>query len=119
MPLLQIWPIAAHLHVNPVSNLLQWRAQPYLFKMRQTVGVKRLLARQFTRDHRGELCHRDRSWRAVEDTFKLSGWDNSRRAMGRRWAAKTNLALSQRIKDEKIELLIPDKMCRPGSTPCW
>ena len=73
---------------NPASNLLQWRAQPCLLKMRQTVGVKRLLARQFTRDHRGELGHRDRSWRAVEDTFKLSGWDNSRRAMGRRWAAK-------------------------------
>ena len=119
MPLLRIWPIAAHLHVNPVSNLLQWRAQPYLFKMRQTVGVKRLLARQFTRDHRGELCHRDRSWRAVEDTFKLSGWDSSRRTMGCRWAAKTNLALRRKIKDEKIELLIPDKMCRPGSTPCW
>ena len=71
MPLLRIWPIAAHLHVNPVSNLLQWCAQPYLFKMRQMVGVKRLLARQFTRDHRGKLGHSAPSWSAVEDTFKL------------------------------------------------
>ena len=109
MPLLRIWPIVVHLHVNPVSNLLQWYAQPYLFKMRQMVGVKRLLARPFTRDHRGKLGHSDQSWRAVEDTFKLSSWDSSRRAVGCRWAAKTDLALSQKIKDEKIELLTPDK----------
>ena len=67
------------------------------------------VARQFTRDGLSILGLCDQSWSAVEDTFKLSCWDSSRRAVGCRWAAKTNLALSQKIKDEKIELRMPDK----------
>ena len=35
---------------EPFIAELEERAQPYLFKLRQTVGVKKLLARQFARD---------------------------------------------------------------------
>jgi len=35
---------------EPFIAELEERAQPYLFKLRQTQGVKRLLARQFARD---------------------------------------------------------------------
>ena len=57
------------------------RAQPYLFKLRQTVGVKRVLERQFALDGWTTPGPSDQGCSAVEDTLKLSGWDKSRRVV--------------------------------------
>ncbi|MFZ3141275.1 transposase [Polaromonas sp.] len=97
---------------EPFIAELESRAQPYLFKLRQTPGVKRLLARQFARDDWSTPGHGDQGWSAVEDTLKLSGWDKARRVVVLRRAVKTDLALSRKTQNEpgeQIELLMPDK----------
>jgi len=97
---------------EPFIAELENRAQPYLFKLRQTVGVKKLLARQFARDDWSTPGPSDQGWSAVEDTLKLSGWDKSRRVVILRRAVKADLALSRKTKNEpgeQIELLMPDK----------
>jgi hypothetical protein len=81
-------------------------------------GVKKLLARQFAREDRSTPGPADQGWSAVEDTLKLSVWDKARRVIVLRRAAKTDLALSRKLKraqgslpqlGEQIELLMPDK----------
>jgi hypothetical protein len=57
---------------EPFIAELEDRAQPYLFKLRQTVGLKKLLTRQFARDDWTTPGPSDQGWSAVEDTLKLS-----------------------------------------------
>jgi hypothetical protein len=91
--------------------------QPYLFKLKQTTGVKKLLTRQFARDDWSTPTPSDQGWSAVEDTLKLSGWDKARRVIVLRRMVKADLALSRTAKSsgertqlgEQIELLMPDQ----------
>ena len=94
---------------EPFIAELEEREQPYLFKLRQTAGVKKLLARQFARNDWTTPSPSDQGWSAVEDTLKLSGWDKHRRVIVLRRAVKTDLALSKKTEDQQIELLMPDK----------
>lgn len=97
---------------EPFIAELEDRAQAYLFKLRQTAGVKKLLARQFSRNDWSTPGPSDQGWSAVEDTHKLSGWDKSRRVVILRRAVKNDLALSRNTMHElgeQIELLVPDK----------
>jgi hypothetical protein len=64
---------------EPFIAELEKRGQPYLFKLRQTGGVKKLLMRQFARKDWTAPGPLDQDWSAVEDTLKLAGWDKSRR----------------------------------------
>jgi Transposase DDE domain group 1 len=94
---------------EPFIAELEERGQPYLFKLRQTAGVKKLLARQFARDDWTTPGPSDQGWSTVQDTLKLSGWDKHRRVIILRRAVKTDLALSKKTEDQQIELLMPDK----------
>lgn len=94
---------------EPFIAELEERGQPYLFKLRQTAGVKKLLSRQFARTDWSTPGPSDQGWSAVEDTLKLSGWDKHRRVVILRRAVKTDLALSKKTEDQQIELLMPDK----------
>jgi Transposase DDE domain group 1 len=94
---------------EPFIAELEEPGQPYLFKLRQTAGVKKLLSRQFARDDWSTPGPSDQGWSAVEDTLKLSGWDKHRRVIVLRRAVKTDLALSKKTEDQQIELLMPDK----------
>lgn len=105
---------------EPFIAELEERSQPYLFKLKQTPGVKKLLGRQFARDDWSTPGPADQGWSAVEDTLKLSGWDKTRRVIVLRRAVKADLALSRKTKadsdapqlsqwGEQIELLMPDK----------
>ena len=94
---------------EPFIAELEERGQPYLFKLRQTAGVKKLLTRQFARDDWTTPGPSDQGWSAVQDVLKLSGWDKSRRVVILRRAVKTDLALSRKTEDQQIELLMPDK----------
>lgn len=105
---------------EPFIIELEERNQPYLFKLKQTAGVKKLLGRQFTRDDWRTPGPADQGWSAVEDTLKLSGWTQARRVIVLRRAVKADLALSRKAKSnsdlpqlsqwsEQIELLMPDK----------
>ena len=94
---------------EPFIAELEERGQPYLFKLRQTAGVKKLLTRQFARDDWITPGPSDQGWSAVEDVLKLSSWDKARRVIILRRAVKTDLALSKKTEDQQIELLMPDK----------
>jgi hypothetical protein len=92
---------------DPFIVELEDRSQPYLFKLRQTSGVKRMLARQFARQDWTTPGVRDQGWSAVEDTLRLTGWEKPRRVVILRRAAKSNLALSRKVPEGQIELLLP------------
>ncbi len=103
---------------DPFITRLEERGQPYLFKLKQSVGVKKLLARLFAREDWSTPGPADQGWSAVEDTLKLSSWDKARRVIVLRRAVKTDLALSRKAKaalgqaaqlGEQIELLMPDQ----------
>ena len=93
---------------EPFIAELEERNQPYLFKLRQTKGVKRLLSRQFAREDWTVPGPADQGWSAVEDTLQLAGWDKSRRVIILRRAVKADLALSHKTADEQMELLFAD-----------
>jgi len=94
---------------EPFIAELEKRGQPYLFKLRQTGGVKKLLMRQFARKDWTTPGPSDQGWSAVEDTLKLAGWDKSRRVVVLRRAAKSDVALTHKAVEGQLELLLPDQ----------
>jgi len=94
---------------EPFIVELEKRGQPYLFKLRQTSGVKKLLMRQFVRKDWTSPGPSDQGWSAVEDTLKLAGWDKSRRVVILRRPAKSDVALTRKAIDGQMELLLPEQ----------
>ena len=94
---------------EPFIAELETRGQPYLFKLRQTGGVKKLLMRQFARKDWTTPGPSDQGWSAVEDTLRLAGWDKSRRVVILRRKAKSDVALSRNSTEGQMELLLPDQ----------
>ena len=94
---------------EPFIAELEKRGQPYLFKLRQTGGVKKMLMRQFARKDWSTPGPSDQGWSAVEDTLKLAGWDTSRRVVILRRAAKSDVALTSNSAEGQMELLLPDQ----------
>ena len=62
--------------------------QRYLFKLRQTAGVKRLIERQW---QQGEWQDVGQGFDAVESELRLTGWSRSRRVVVLRRRIKDNL----------------------------
>jgi hypothetical protein len=94
---------------EPFIDELEKRGQPYLFKLRQTSGVKKLLRRQFVRKDWTTPGPSDQGWSAVEDTLKLAGWDKSRRVVIPRRAVKSDAAITRNSAEGQMELLLPGK----------
>lgn len=76
--------------VDPVMRELEGMAQAYLFKLKQSAGVKRLIERLW----------RDTDWQdlgegyhAAETRLALSGWQHDRRVVVVRRAVKQSLAV--------------------------
>ena len=92
---------------EPFIDELEKRGQPYLFKLRQSGGVKKLLMRQFERKDWTTPGPSDQGWSGVEDTLKLAGWDKSRRVVVLRRAAKSGVALTRKAVEGQLELLLP------------
>lgn len=67
---------------------LEGIAQSYLFKLRQTANVKRLLTRLWR--HRS-WCDVGQGWEACEDNLTLTGWTRSRRVIVMRHAVRGEL----------------------------
>jgi hypothetical protein len=100
---------------EPFIAELEERQQPYLFKLRQTKGVQRLLARQLARDDWCAPGPGDQGWSATQDTLQLTGWSVARRVVILRRALKEDVALTKTIQGAQgaqIELLLPDKDVR-------
>jgi hypothetical protein len=94
---------------EPFIVELEKRGQGYLFKLRQTSGVKKMLMRQFTRKDWTIPGPSDQGWSAVEDTLRLAGWDKSRRVVILRRAARPAVALTRNSAEDQMELLLPDQ----------
>jgi hypothetical protein len=88
---------------------MEKRRQPYLFKLRQTSGVKKMLRRLFARKDWTAPGPSDHGWSAVEDTLRLAGWDKSRRVVILRRAAKSDVAITRNSAEGQMELLLPDQ----------
>lgn len=82
--------------------------QPYLFKLRQTAGVKQLIKRQWARQSWSDM---GQGWSGCEDELRLSGWSTKRRVIVMRRQRKTDLVLEQKSKGQKgqIDLLFIDE----------
>lgn len=97
---------------DPFIIKLEERGQPYLFKLKQTKLVKKLLETLFSRDDWSEPKADDQGWSAIESTLKLTGWEKERRVVVLRRQVKADIALSQATHSEggntQIELLYPD-----------
>jgi hypothetical protein len=89
---------------DTVLREMEARQQPYLFKLKQSKNVRRLLVRQFQRHDWGDA---GQGWEAVEDEIKLAGWGRIRRVVILRHLVKEDLALARK-KGKQVEMLFPD-----------
>ena len=71
--------------------------QPYLFKLKQSANVKRLVQRQW---HKSAWCDVGQGWQACEDSLKLVGWSCARRVIVMRHEVKGQLTTKQKVKQE-------------------
>jgi hypothetical protein len=74
---------------EPVMAALEQLAQPYVFKLRQSAGVKSLIERLWSQQDWENV---GQGYYAVETTLKLSGWSRARRVVVVRRAVKEPLA---------------------------
>ena len=85
---------------------LEALGQHYLFKLRQTAGVKRLIERQW---QQGEWQGVGQGFDAVESELRLSGWSHARRVVVLRRRVKDSLAAETNSEDPQRSLCFIDK----------
>ncbi len=73
---------------DPVMSELEEIGQSYLFKLRQSAGVKRLIERHWSREDWKDI---GQGYHAVDAELKLSGWSHARRVVVVRRAVKDTL----------------------------
>jgi hypothetical protein len=74
---------------------------PYLFKLRLTAGVKRVIER-LMRD--ADWCDAGQGWQGAETRLRLSGWSRARRAIVLRRRVKADLAVVDQSDPEQLRL---------------
>jgi hypothetical protein len=89
---------------DPVIREMEARDQRYLFKLRQSKNVQRLLLRQFQRN---DWCVAGQGWEGVEDSLKLTGWERARRVVILRRPIKQEMAVARK-RGKQMELAFPD-----------
>jgi Transposase DDE domain group 1 len=77
----------------------------YLFKLKQTNNVKKLVYKAFERD---EWEDAGKGWEGVKDSIMLTGWSKSRQAVVLRRKIKSDLVLSDKEKEQQIQLAFLD-----------
>ena len=104
---------------EPFIAKLEKRNQAYLFKLRQTGGVKKLLMRQFERKDWATPGPSDQGWSGVEDTLKLSG--GMSRGGSLSCAGPLSLMWRSLEKPPKVRwsYCCPIGMWSYGSMRCW
>lgn len=73
---------------EPVMLELEGRAQPYVFKLRQSAGVKGLVERQWSREDWRDV---GQGFEGVEAELRLMGWSAARRVVVLRRGIKDSL----------------------------
>jgi hypothetical protein len=79
---------------EPVMRELETIGQPYLFKLRQTRGVKQLIERHWSRQDWQDV---GQGWQAVETELTLSSWSCARRVVVLRRAVKGELVAESKV----------------------
>jgi hypothetical protein len=77
------------------------RAAHYLFKLRQTKKVTRLIEEVFGR---ADWVDAGQGWQGVEDTLKLSGWSRARRVIVLRRELRDELVLERQSDAGQLEM---------------
>ena len=77
--------------VDPVMNALEKMDQNYLFKLKQTAGVKRMIERLW--HMKSDWINTGYGYHAAETKLKLSGWQSDRRVVVVRKAVKQSLVV--------------------------
>jgi hypothetical protein len=76
--------------VDPVMSELERMAQAYLFKLKQTTGVKRLIERLWRQTDWQDMGD---GYHVAETRLQLSGWDHDRRVVVVRRAVRQSLVV--------------------------
>lgn len=90
---------------DPVIRDMEALDQRYLFKMRQTKNVKRLLQKQF---ERSDWQDAGQGWQGVTDELRLWGWEKARRVVILRRAVKQEVLLT-RQRGKQLDLAFADE----------
>ena len=77
------------------------RGLDYLFKVRQTANVRRLIVRLFSRR---EWADAGQGWEGIEDRLQLTGWSRSRRVIVLRRRLRGNVALVGMGESGQLEM---------------
>ena len=85
---------------EPVMAQMEEIDQGYLFKLRQSSGVKRLIERQWSRQ---DWTNVGQGFDAVEAMLKLSGWSRARRVVVMRRAVKDTLVAEQKAVGKRAK----------------
>lgn len=86
--------------VETVMNEAEERGQAYLFKLRQTKNVKKLIGRIFESEGWSEA---GQGWEGLDSCLQLSGWSRSRRVVVLRRLLKGDLAC-QKTEDAQMTM---------------
>lgn len=84
--------------IDPVMGELEQMAQAYLFKLKQTTSVKRLIERLWRQNDWQDVGE---GYHAVETRLRLSGWEQDRRVVVIRRAVKQTLAVEKKATKTK------------------
>jgi hypothetical protein len=88
---------------------LEALGQPYLFKLRQSAGVRKLVQRQWRRQ---TWCELGQGWQGCEDELRLLGWSRARRVIVMRRARPVDVLVETRRRrgraQEQAELVFLD-----------
>ena len=88
-----------------IMSALEQLEQPYLFKLRQSAGVKQLVQRHWRRAAWQQL---GQGWQGCEDELKLHSWSRKRRVIFMRRVRKGSLVLDKTKQDKQAQLLFVD-----------
>lgn len=75
--------------------------QAYLFKLRQSAGVKQRIKHQWQRQDWSDM---GQGWSGCEDELRLSGWSRRRRVIIMRRERKIDLVLEKKSKTQKGQI---------------
>ena len=84
-----------------VMSGAEQRGLPYLFKLRLTANVKKLIKKTF---YKGEWTDAGQGWQGREDTLRLEGWSRQRWVVILRRRLKEGLTIARRGRENQMAL---------------
>lgn len=85
------------------------RQLEYLFKLRQTKNVQRLIETLFSRN---DWADAGKGWEGVESSLRLSGWSQRRRVVVLRREIKGDVALENKTENAQLEFAFVETLER-------